>query len=63
MNTYVTKGSGTAIHIAYVYSGGNLATLCDKWGASGAHSSRIRPVATDAATCKSCMRNATAVTR
>jgi hypothetical protein len=55
---YVTKGNGSAIHIAHVYSNGNLATLCDKWGSSGAYGSRVRPVAVEAATCKSCLKNA-----
>ena len=55
---YVAKGNGSAIHVAHVYANGNLATLCDKWGATGARSSRIRPVAADAATCKSCLKNA-----
>ena len=54
---FVTKGSGSAVHIAHVYENGNLATKCDKWGSSGAHSSRIRPTKATEATCKSCIRN------
>lgn len=50
----VTKGNGNAVHIAYVYDNGNLATLCDKWGASGVYSSRIARVAA-APTCKRCL--------
>jgi hypothetical protein len=53
---YATKGNGAAIHIAHVYPGGNVATLCDKWGATGARSSRVRLIHADAATCKSCLR-------
>ena len=54
---FVTKGNGAAVHIAHVYENGNLATKCDRWGSSGAHSSRIRPTKATEATCKSCIRN------
>lgn len=54
----VTKGNGSAIHIAHVYPNGNLATKCDKWGAAGARSPRIRPVHAEGPTCKSCIKNA-----
>ena len=54
---FVTKGGGSAIHIAHVYPGGNLSTKCDKWGSSGAYSSRIKPSQAEAPTCKSCIRN------
>lgn len=45
---FVTKGGGAAVHIAHVYPNGNLATKCDKWGSSGARSSRIRPSTAEA---------------
>jgi hypothetical protein len=38
---------------------GHLATLCDKWGANGAYGSAVRPAKNaEAATCKSCLKNA-----
>lgn len=54
---FVTKGNGSAVHIAHVYDNGNLATKCDKWGSSGAYGSRIKPAQATEATCKTCIRN------
>lgn len=54
----VTKGGGSAVHIAHVYPNGNLATKCDKWGATGARSSRVKPSTAEQPTCKSCIKNA-----
>jgi hypothetical protein len=58
---FATKGQGAAIHLARIV-GGDLATLCDSWGASGGNGygrkGIIRPAKADAATCKSCLRAA-----
>lgn len=54
---FVTKGNGKAVHIALTYPNGGLATQCDAWGNTGAHSSRIRRVDAAEATCKSCVKN------
>jgi len=64
----VTKGNGTAVHIAKAFSlaasawvdpelcpDGNLSTACDHWGARGAYSSRIRPTTLEV-TCKTCLK-------
>ena len=56
----VTMGAGKAVHIAHVYPGGNLATLCDKWGGSGARRTYVRRSPALEATCKSCQRIANA---
>ena len=58
---FVTKGNGTAVHVAQM-SGYILATLCDRWGKVGAYNSRIRPITTDHATCKSCLKIAAKTT-
>ena len=57
---YAKKGNGVAIHIAHVFPGGAIATLCDYWGEIGLRGSRVRPIDAAAATCKSCLRNAAA---
>lgn len=56
----VTKGNGSAVHIAVAstWAAGGVVPKCDTWGGSGGGGrvSRIRPSNAEAPTCKSCIR-------
>ena len=53
---FATKGNGRTIHIVVIRESGKMHTVCNGWSCDNNLKARVRPIAAEAATCKSCLK-------
>jgi hypothetical protein len=54
---FATKGNARTIHIVVIDEKyGFVSTMCNGWSCDNNLKARVRPIAAEAATCKSCLK-------